>query len=88
MTPREFIALKRVWAAKEASFHNAHFRPADDVPYLPEDFITPTARVTRKATMMREKADTMMEKQRVQMMKKGSAAAGVPEAFLVIGRPN
>ncbi len=88
MTPREYLALKRVWAAKEAAFHNAHFRPADDVPFIPEDFITPQARVTRKATMMREKADTMLEKQKLDLMKKGSDAGGVPEAFLVIGKVN
>ncbi len=88
MTPREYLALKHVWATKEASFHNAHFRTADDTPFLPEDFITPSARVIRKAKTMRDKADTMMEKQRVQMMKKGSGAGGVPEAFLVIGKVN
>ncbi len=88
MTPREYLALKRVWASKEASFHNAHFRGADDAAYLPEDFIDPSARVTRKAALMRAKADTMMEKQRMEMMKKGQPSGGVPEAFLVIGKVN
>ncbi len=88
MTPREFIALKKVWATKEAQFHNAHFRPADDVPFLPEDFITPEARVLRKAKLMREKSDVMIERQRLDMMKKGTEAGGVPEAFMVIGKVN
>ncbi len=88
MTPREYLALKHVWAMKEAAFHNAHFRSSDDVAFIPEDFITPQARVGRKAKMLRDKADTMMEQQRMQMMKKGSVAGGVPEAFLVIGKVN
>ncbi len=88
MTPREYLALKHVWAMKEAAFHNAHFRSADDVPFIPEDFITPSARIGRKAKMLRDKADTMMEQQRMQMMRKGSGAGGVPEAFLVIGKVN
>ncbi len=88
MTPREFLALKRVWAMREASFHNAHFRSADDVPFLPEDFISPEARVVRKAKLMREKADVMMERQRLDMMKTGDKPSSVPEAFMIIGRPN
>ncbi len=88
MTPREFIALKKVWATKEAQFHNAHFRPADDVPFLPEDFITPEARVLRKAKLMREKSDVMIERQRLDMMQKGKLSGGVPEAFMVIGKVN
>jgi|KBSSwiStaDraftv2_1062776.scaffolds.fasta_scaffold41152_2 hypothetical protein len=87
MTPREYLALKMVWAGKEASFHNAHFRPADDVPFLPEDFINPHARIERKAQALREKADVMMERSRLEMMQKGGAG-GVPEAFLVIGKVN
>ncbi len=88
MTPREYLALKRVWATKEASFHNAHFRPADDVPFLPEDFINPNARIVRKAKMMREKADTMMEKQKLDMMRTGDNPDNVPEMFKVIGKVN
>jgi hypothetical protein len=87
MTPREFIALKRVWATKEAQFHNAHFRPADDVPFLPEDFITPTARVERQAKALREKADVMMERSRLDMMRKGDDS-GVPLMFREIGKVN
>ncbi len=78
MTPREFLALKRVWATKEAAFHNAHFRAADDVPFLPEDFITPEARVERKAKLLREKADVMLESSRLGMMKPGDDT-GVPQ---------
>lgn len=88
MTPREYLALKRIWATKEATFHNAHFHGADDPAFIPEDFITPSARIGRKAKMLRDKADTMMEKQRMEMMKKGSKPGGVPEAFLVIGKVN
>ncbi len=87
MTPREFLALKRVWATREAAFHNAHFRPADDTPFLPEDFITPEARIERKAQMLREKADVMIERQKIDMMTTGERG-GVPESFLEIGRVN
>ncbi len=87
MTPREFIALKRVWAVREAAFHNAHFRPADDVPFLPEDFISPAARVERKAKMLRDKADVMMEQQKIDKMHAGEAD-GVPIMFREIGRVN
>ncbi len=87
MTPREFIALKRVWATREAAFHNAHFRPADDVPYLPEDFISPEARVERKAKALRDKADVMMERQKLDMMQAGEGD-GVPLMFREIGRTN
>jgi len=87
MTPREYIALKMVWAGKEASFHNAHFRPADDVPFLPEDFINPEARVARKAAALREKADVMMERSRLDMMRKGDDG-GVPLMFREIGKVN
>ena len=87
MTSREYLALKMVWAGKEASFHNAHFRPADDVPFLPEDFINPHARIERKAQALREKADVMMERSRLEMMQKDGAGS-VPEAFLVIGKVN
>lgn len=84
MTPREYIALKRVWAMREASFHNAHFRPADDVPFIAEDFINPHGRVERKAAAMREKADVMLERSRLELMKKG-ADDGVPLMFREIG---
>ena len=87
MTPREYLALKMVWAGKEASFHNAHFRPADDVPFLPEDFINPRARIERKAQALREKADVMMERSRLELMKKG-ADDGVPLMFREIGKVN
>jgi hypothetical protein len=87
MTPREYFALKFVWAGKEASFHNAHFRPADDVPFLAEDFINPEARVARKAAALREKADVMMERSRLEMMKKGTDD-GVPLMFREIGKVN
>ena len=46
------------------------------------------ARVMRKAKLLREKADVLLERQRLDMMKKGAVAGGVPEAFMVIGRPN
>ena len=87
MTPREYIALKTVWATREAAFHNAHFRPADDVPFLPDDFIHPHRRVERKAQMMREKADVMLERSRLEMMGRGNGD-GVPEMFRVIGKVN
>jgi hypothetical protein len=87
MTPREYLALKRVWATKEAVFHNAHFRPADDVPFLPEDFITPEARVERKAKALREKADVMIERQKLDMMKPGEDES-VPLMFREIGKVN
>jgi hypothetical protein len=87
MTPREYFALKMVWAEKEASFHNAHFRAAEDVQYLPEDFINPERRVARKAQAMREKADTMMERSRLELMKKGDDN-DVPLMFREIGPVN
>jgi hypothetical protein len=87
MTPREFLALKMVWAQKEANFHNAHFRPSDDVPFLPEDFINPNARVERKAKAMKDKAEVMLEQSRMELLQRGSTA-GVPEAFVVIGKVN
>jgi hypothetical protein len=87
MTPREYLALKLVWASKEASFHNAHFRSSDDVPFLPEDFITPESRVARKAQALREKADTMMERSRLELMKKGDES-NVPLMFREIGPVN
>lgn len=86
MTPREYLALKRVWAEKEASFHNAHFR-AEDVPFIAEDFITPHGRVERKAKAMRDKADVMMERSRLELMKK-DADDGVPLMFREIGKVN
>ena len=87
MTPREYFALKYVWGAKEAQFHNAHFK-TDDLPFIAEDFISPESRVIRKAKLMREKSDVMIERQRLDLMKKGSEANGVPEAFLTIGKVN
>ncbi len=81
MTPREFIALKRVWATNQAAFHNAHFRSADDTPFLPEDFITPEARTMRKAKLLQEKAGAMLESSRLGMMRAGENS-GVPQAFL------
>jgi hypothetical protein len=87
MTPREFIALKRVWATREAAFHNAHFRGADDVPFLPEDFITPEARLERKAKQLREKAEVMAENARLGLMKTGDDG-GVPLMFREIGTVN
>lgn len=87
MTPREYLALKQVWAVREAAFHNAHFRPADDVPFLPEDFITPEARVERKAKQLREKADVMIERQKLDMMQAG-ASDGVSDLFKEIGKVN
>ncbi len=87
MTPREYIALKHVWAVREAAFHNAHFRPADDVPFLPIDFITPSARVERKAEMLRAKADVMMEQNKIDRMHSGEGD-GVLDLFKEIGRVN
>jgi len=87
MTPREYLALKQVWAVREAAFHNAHFRPADDVPFLPEDFITPEARVERKAKQLREKADVMIERQKLDMMQAGTSD-GVSDLFKEIGKVN
>ncbi len=87
MTPREYFALKYVWAAKEAQYHNTHF-DAKDLPYIAEDFVNPSARIERKAKMLRERADTMMEKQRLDMMKTGDKPGSVPEAFMVIGKVN
>ena len=80
MTPREFLALKKVWATEQAAFHNAHFRPADDTPFLPEDFITPEARTLRRAQMLRDKAAVMAESSRLSMMRVGDDD-GVPQAF-------
>jgi hypothetical protein len=37
---------------------------------------------------MREKSDVMIERQRLDMMKKGQPGGGVPEAFMVIGKVN
>ncbi len=82
MTPREYIALKRVWATNQAAFHNAHFRAADDTPFLPEDFITPEARTLRKAKMLQDKAAAMVERTRLDMMRPGEQSGGVPQAFL------
>ncbi len=87
MTPREFLALKKVWAMREAQFHNAHFK-ADDLPFIGDDFMDSSSRVLRKAKLMREKSDVLIERQRLDMMKKGTEAGGVPEAFMVIGKVN
>ncbi len=87
MTPREFIALKRVWATQQAAFHNAHFRAADDVPFLPEDFITPEARLERKAKQLREKAEVMAETARLGLMRAGDDSS-VPLMFREIGTVN
>ncbi len=87
MTPREFFALKRVWAQKEASFHNAHFRSSDDVAFIAEDFINPEARTERKAKALRDKADVLMERQRIDMMKPDDGD-GVPLMFREIGKVN
>ena len=87
MTPREYFALKHVWAGREAQFHNAHFNP-DGLPFIADDFMDPSARVLRKAKLMREKSDVLIERQRLDMMKKGTDAGGVPEAFMIIGKVN
>jgi hypothetical protein len=86
MTPREFFMLKRVWAMKEASFHNAHFR-SDDVPFTADDFMDSHSRVERKAKALRDKADVLMERQRMDMMKPESGD-GVPLMFREIGKVN
>ncbi len=86
MTPMEYLALKRVWATKEASFHNAHFKP-DDVPFIAEDFINPESRVERRAKSLRDKADVLMERQKIDMMKPDDGD-GVPLMFREIGKVN
>lgn len=86
MTPREYMALKRVWAGKESQFHNAHFNAAN-VPFIPDDFLFAGSRVARIAEEMRAKADVMMERSRLDMMKKGTDD-GVPLMFREIGVVN
>jgi hypothetical protein len=88
MTPREYFALKRIWASKEASFHNAHFRGEKDLPFIAEDFINSESRNIRKAQQLREKADTMTERSRLELMKAGERSESVPMAFMEIGKVN
>ncbi len=85
MTPREFFALKRVWGSREAAFHNAHFH--DDIPFIAEDFVSPSARTERKAQALRDKADVMMERQKLDMMQAGEGD-NVLDLFKEIGRVN
>ena len=80
MTPREFIALKRVWGMREALFYNAHFRGADEPAYIAEDFIDPIGRLERKAAMLRDKADLARANARLAIMQPGDDT-GVPQAF-------
>jgi hypothetical protein len=86
MTPREFFALKRVWAAKEASFHNAHFK-SDEVPFIADDFVNPQSRIERRAKALRDKSDVLLERQRMDMMKPDEGD-GVPLMFREIGKVN
>jgi len=87
MTPREFIALKMVWAERQAMFHNAHFHAASEPSFIAEDFITPEARLLRKAKMLQDKAAAMAERTKLDMMR-ADDASGVPEAFLEMPRVN
>ncbi len=87
MTPREFIALKRVWAGQQAMFHNAHFHVPGEPPFIVEDFLNPEARAARKAKMLRDQAEAMREQAKLNLMKP-TDSDGVPQAFLEMPRVN
>ncbi len=83
----EHKALIMVWAAKEATFHNAHFSQ-EGVPWIPEDFMGLGSREQRKQKVVIDGAKKNLLDSKLQRMKKGVAYDNIPDwAFGRKGRP-
>ena len=77
MTPREYMALKRVWATERATLHNAHFRGPETLQFLADDFMDPRNRGEREAQARQDKIEVLRMNQRLQTMRSGTDE-GVP----------
>lgn len=79
LTPREFIALKRIWAEDRAVFANAHFvRKEGDPPFTADDFLFAGVRDARRAEAMRDRMEIGRMNAQLSMMRPGEYD-GLPE---------
>ena len=79
LTPREYVALKRVWAEDRALFMNAHFsRPEGDPAFSPEDFVFEGSREARKQQVLADRMDVARINMRLQQIQAGPPGDDIP----------
>ena len=87
LTPREFDALKMVWAQRQAAWHNAHFH--QDPAFDPDDFMNPGARTARKLQAKRDAREVAMLNKSLELIRAGDPTGLDPEyARAILGREN